>query len=162
MRPLLASILAVLAVGCSAPLDVPGPHAPLTVTRLRAEPFSFMYVSQLRQPERLVIRDQVAWVNAWASLWPLGAPIAAPPNVDFDHEMIVLVALGERPTGGYSILVDSAGTNDNGVTVWVGTSTPGPLCVTTQALTQPVDIARLPRVDAAVRFVGTSKVSDCR
>jgi len=159
---LFRSFLAVLALGCSAPLDAPGPHAPVTVTRLRAEPFSFMYVSQLRQPERLVIRDQVAWVNAWASLWPFGAPIAAPPNVDFDHEMIVLAALGERPTGGYSILVDSAGTNADGVTVWVGTSTPGTHCVTTQAFTQPVDIARLPRIDAPVRFVGTSKVVDCQ
>ena len=162
MRPLIAAFLALLAVGCSAPLDAPGPHAPLTVTRLSAEPFSFTYFSQIRQPERLVIRDQVAWVNAWASLWPFGAPIAAPPNVDFDHEMIVLVALGERPTGGYSILVDSAGTTADGVTVWVGTSAPGAHCVTTQAFTQPVDIAKLPRIDAPVRFVGTSKVSDCQ
>jgi hypothetical protein len=162
MRSLITAFLALLAVGCSAPLDAPGPHAPLTVTRLSAEPFSFTYFSQIRQPERLVIRDQVAWVNAWASLWPLGAPIAAPPNVDFDHEMIVLVALGERSTGGYSILVDSASTNADGVIVWVGTSSPGAHCVTTQAFTQPVDIAKLPRIDAPVRFVGTSKVSDCQ
>jgi len=162
MRRLIASLLALVTVGCSAPLAAPGPHAALTVTRLRAEPFSFTYVSQLRQPERLVIRDQVAWVNAWASLSPVGAPIAAPPNVDFGREMIVLVALGERPSGGYSILVDSAAANSDGVTVWVGTSSPGPHCGTTLALTQPVDIAKLPRIDAPVRFVGTSKVIDCQ
>lgn len=161
MRSLIAS-LAAFAIGCSAPLDAPGPHAPLTVTRLRAEPFSFTYFSQFRQPERLVIRDQVAWVKAWASLWPAFAPIPAPPNVDFDHEMIVFVALGERPTGGYSILVDSAGTDAGGVTVWVGTLRPGSHCFTTQSLTQPVDIARLPRIDAPLRFVDTSKVIDCQ
>lgn len=162
MRPLVVSLLGVLAVGCSAALDAPGPHASLMVTRLRSEPSSFTYFSQIRQAERLVIRDQVAWVNAWASLSPMGAPIAAPPNVDFDREMIVLVALGERSTGGYSILVDSAGTNADGVTVWVGTSSPGAHCVTTQAFTQPVDIARISRIDAPVRFVSTSKVSDCQ
>ena len=162
MRSLIASLFAGLVVGCSAPLEAPGPHTPVTVTRLRAEPFSFTYVSQLRQPEQLVIRDQVAWVNAWASLSPVGAPLVAPPNVDFEHEMIVLVALGERPTGGYSILVDSAGTDAQGVTVWVGTSAPGPHCVATQAFTQPVDIARLPRIDAPVRFVGTSNVMECQ
>jgi hypothetical protein len=162
MRPLIASLLAVFAVACSVPLDTSGPRAPVTVTRLSAGPFSFTYFSQLREPQRLVIRDQAAWVNAWASLWPLGAPIAAPPNVDFDHEMIVLVALGERPTGGYSILVDSAGSSVDGVTVWVGTSSPGARCVTTQAFTQPVDIARLPRVNAPVRFSGTSLVADCQ
>ena len=115
MRPLIASVLAALASACSAPLDTTGPHVPVTVTRLSAELLSFTYFSQLRQPEQLVIRDQAAWVNAWASLWPLGAPIAAPPNVDFNHEMIVLVALGERPTGGYSILVDSAASNADGL-----------------------------------------------
>jgi hypothetical protein len=160
MRPLIASLLAALAVGCSS-LDEPTAHAPLAVTRLRSEPFSFTFSSQLRQPERLVIRDQAAWVDAWASIWPAFAPIPAPPNVDFSREMIVFVALGQRPTGGYAILVDSAGTNAEGVTVWIGTTSPGAQCVNTQAFTQPVDIARLPRIDAPVRFVDVRTVSDC-
>lgn len=162
MRALIASLLAVLVAGCSSTLNAPATHTPLTVTRLRGEPFSFTYASQLRQPERLVIRDQAAWIDAWASLWPALAPIPAPPNVDFNREMIVFVALGERPTGGYSILVDSAAANAAGVTVWIGSSSPGPHCGTTQAFTQPVDIARLPRIDAAVHFVEMSLIIDCR
>ena len=161
MRPLIASLLAALASGCSSSLDAPPAHTPVTVTRLRTEPVSFTYFSQLRRSERLVIRDHEAWVDAWASIWPALAPIPAPPNVDFSREMIVLVALGERPTGGYSILVDSAGTDAAGVTVWVGTSTPGLHCVATQAFIQPVDIARLPRIEAPVRFVDASRVADC-
>lgn len=161
MRSLIASLCALLAVGCSSSLDGPSTHTPLTVTRLSSEPISFTDASQLRQPERLVIRDQAAWVAAWSSLWPAFAPIPAPPNVDFSREMIVFVALGERPTGGYSILVDSAAASARGVTVWIGTSSPGLHCVTTQAFTQPVDIARLPRTDATVRFAETSKVMDC-
>lgn len=161
MRSLIASLLAACALGCSAPLDAPPALTPVTVTRLRADPFSFAYVSQIRQSERLVIRDQTAWVAAWASLWPALAPIPAPPNVDFTREMIVFVALGERSTGGYSILVDSAGANAQGVTVWIGSTAPGARCVTTQAFTQPVDIARLPRVDAPVHFLETSRVADC-
>lgn len=161
MRSLTAWLCALLAVGCSSSLDEAAAHSPLAVTRLRSEPFSFTYVSQLRQPERLVIRDQAAWAAAWSSLWPAFAPIPAPPNVDFSREMIVFVALGERPTGGYTILVDSAAASATGVTVWIGTSSPGPHCVTTQAFTQPVDIARLARTDAAVRFSETSRVVDC-
>ena len=162
MRAFVISLLGLLAAGCSSPLDSPVAHTPLTVTRLRTEPFSFTYVSQLRQPERLVIRDHAAWVDGWASLWPAFAPIPAPPNVDFNSEMIVFVALGERPTGGYSIIVDSAGTTAQSVTVWIGTSAPGPHCSTTQAFTQPVDIARLPRIEAVVHFVETSRIADCQ
>jgi len=161
MRSLIASICALLAVGCSSSLDEAAGHTPLKVTRLSSDPISFLYASQLRQSERLVIRDQAAWVAAWSSLWPAFAPIPAPPNVDFSREMIVLVAMGERPTGGYTILVDSAAASASGVTVWIGTSSPGLHCVTTQAFTQPVDIARLPRIDAAVRFAETTKAVDC-
>ena len=161
MRSLIASVCALLAVGCSSSRDEASTRTPLTVTRLSSEPISVTYASQLRQPARLVIRDQAAWVSAWASLWPAFAPIPAPPNVDFSREMIVLVALGERPTGGYTILVDSAAVSGAGVTVWIGTSSPGRRCVTTQAFTQPVDIARLPRTDGAVRFAETSTVVDC-
>lgn len=161
MRRSAIALFAMLAAGCSSPLDAPVAHTPVTVTRLRSDAFSFTYFSQLRQPEQLVIRDQAAWVDAWASLWPAFAPIPAPPNVDFSSEMIVFVALGERPTGGYSIVVDSAGTSARGVTVWIGSSAPGPHCFTTQAFTQPVDIARLPRIDAPVHFVETSQINDC-
>lgn len=162
MRPFVVSLLALFAASCSSPFEAPVAHTPVTVTRLRSEPFSFTYFSQLRRPERLVIRDQATWVDAWASLWPTFAPIPAPPNVDFKNEMIVFVALGERSTGGYSIVVDSAGTNAQGVTVWIGTSSPGPQCFTTQAFTQPVDIARLPRIDAPVHFVETSRIAECQ
>lgn len=160
MQRLTLLLIAVLATGCSSSLDGPATRSPIAVTRLRSEPFSFTYYSGL-PAERLVIRDQTAWVAAWASMWPAFAPIPAPPNVDFSRDMIVVAALGARPTGGYSIFVDSAGIGATGLMVWIGTTTPGAHCVTTQAFTQPLDIARLPRVDAAVRFVDVPKVVDC-
>src|SRR2546423_848983 len=98
MRTILVSF-AVATLGCSAQLTPadrqPGP---VTVTRLRAEPYSFMYSSQVRNAERLVIRDVAAWHAAWASLFPANAPIPVPPNVDFAREMVVFVALGEHNT----------------------------------------------------------------
>src|SRR5689334_9625615 len=135
MRRLLVLLFALLAVSCSSSLEAPSEHTPITVTRLRAEAFSFSYFSELRQAERLVIRDHTAWMNAWASLWPALAPIPAPPNVDFKNEMIVFVALGERPSSGYSILVDSASGGHAGVTVWISTSMPGPRCGSATVLT---------------------------
>jgi protease stability complex PrcB-like protein len=94
-------------------------------------------------------------------MWPNGAPIPAPPQIDFSREMIAFVALGERATGGFTILVDSAATTSSGVVIWVGTVSPGSRCGTTQAFTQPVDIARLPRIDAAVHFVDVVSASSC-
>ena len=161
IRTILVTV-AVSTLGCSASLSNPEQqHSHVTVTRLRAEPYSFMYYSPLLKAERLVIRDDAAWHVAWASLYSNAVPMPAPPNVDFTQEMVVFVALGQRPTGGYSILVDSAATGASGLTVWVGTVSPGVRCGTSQALTQPVDIARIARIDAAVHFVDVPKVIDC-
>lgn len=160
-RALIITSLAVAAIACSA-TDSLEPGTPVAVTRLNSQPYPFLYYSQLRQPERLVVRDRAAWVAAWSSLWPDGAPIAAPPTVDFTKDMIVLTALGQRNSGGYSILIDSARATRNALIVFVGTTSPGPHCGATLALTQPVDIARLPRGDAAVSFVDVPSVTECR
>jgi hypothetical protein len=162
MRIVIIGLVGALAVGCSATIGAPDSGGtPLTVTRLRTDQFSFTYYSQLRQSQRLVIRDNSAWQAAWASLFPSGAPIAAPPNVDFSKEMVVLAALGERSTGGFGILVDSAKANASDATIWISTFAPGSRCVTTQAFTQPVDIAKVTRTAASVHFTDVSRVSDC-
>lgn len=122
-------------------------------------PFTFR--SSVGNAERLVIRDVEAWQAAWASLFPPLAPIPALPNVDFGKEMIVFAAMGSRPAGGFAISVDSAATSPSGLTIWVGRLSPGSHCVLTAALTAPVDIARLPRIDQPVHFVEVARVDDC-
>lgn len=149
------------ALGCSGSIGAPDRSATVAVTRLRSDPYSFLYVSGLRQPERVVIRDDATWRAAWSALWPGAGPSSAPPNVDFSREMIVLAALGERSSGGYSILVDSATTGASGLTIWISTISPGVRCARVAAFTQPVDIARMTRSDAAVHFVDVPRVSEC-
>ena len=134
----------------------------IAVTRLRTDPQSFMYFSQVRQPARLIVHDAAAWRGAWATLWPNGAPIPAPPEIDFTREMVVMAALGERPSSGYTILVDSATLSNKSLTIWIGTIRPGPHCGTATVLTQPVDVARLPRIDATVRFEEVPSIRDCQ
>ena len=156
---LTAGALAGLA--CSAALDGTSPTR-LQVTRLRSEPYSYTYISGLTQSERLVVRDNATWQAIWSKLWIGASPKPAPPTIDFFKEMLIVTALGARNTGGYTILVDSATRASDGITIWIRTISPGPKCGTTQALTQPVDLARLPRIDAAVRFTDTAVVADCR
>ena len=154
--------LAVASLACASAMEPVPTGTAFPVTRLSSRPGSFLYYSGLQQPERLVVRDQAAWITAWSSLWPNGVPIPALPAVDFSKDMIVIAALGGRNTGGYSIFVDSARAAASGLVVFVGTSSPGRHCITTQAFTQPVDIARVPRTEAAVAFVDVPRVEDCQ
>jgi len=156
-----SALLAILGlVGCSG-VVVPELGSPLTVTRFH-ETGAPLYNTAVDHSERLVIRDQNAWFSAWGSLLPPNASTNAPPAVDFTQEMLIFVALGRRPSGGYAISADSAKMTSAGVTVWVGTVSPGSRCSVTAALTAPVDIARMQRVDAPVNFVDVPKVLDCQ
>jgi hypothetical protein len=158
----VAALVAItlLLLACSGSISQSaGTRLPLT--RLSTGPSSLIYYSGIVQRERLVVRDDATWQTVWTSIWRGTTPTPALPNVDFANEMVIVAALGSRSTGGYSIVVDSAVMSSNGLTAWVGTSSPGPGCITTQAFTSPVDIARVQRFDAQVSFVDVPRVVQC-
>jgi hypothetical protein len=131
------------------------------VVRLRAEPYSLAYYSAMQESQRLVVRDADTWSSVWAGIVGSQSPAPAPPAIDFSKEMVVVASLGARPSGGYSILVQAATMTDDGLYVQVRTISPGRNCAVTAALTQPVDVARLPATDRAVHFVEDPIVKDC-
>ncbi len=163
-----AAVAGVVACGPAAEVSQPEDRAPTTaatepvpVTRLRTEPVSFMGTSGLRTAQRTVIGDETAWRAAWSVLWTGAVPVPTLPLVDFAREVIVLVALGERPTGGYQIFVDSATTGVGGTVVYVRTVSPGARCGRFQVLTQPVDLARLHRMQGPLTFRDRAVVMEC-
>lgn len=119
-----------------------------------------MQTSGYTEPAELVLRDAGGAVDAWNTMYS-GVAGNPPPAVDFARDMIVVVALGQRSTGGFTIRVDSVSTSGGGATVHYTVTTPGPSCMTTQMMTSPVDVVRVPRVEGDVRFDRRVIVQDC-
>jgi hypothetical protein len=164
MRYSAFPLLVAGALGIAACSQAAAPRdsgAAVDVTRLRPEPYSLTYFSGLDEPQRTVVRDEVAWRAAWAAIWRRHSPEPPLPPVDFEREMLVIAALGSRPSTGYGILVDSAFAEGEGLLVQIRTVAPGVRCGTGGALTQPVDVARVPRTDGAVRFRDQPQVHEC-
>jgi PrcB C-terminal len=91
------------------------------------------------EARRLVIRD----ANAWAAFWSeLGA--GDRPDVDFTQNVVIVAAAGQRRSGGHEIAVDRVNQADGQLTIEVLETTPGPNCLTTGAVTQPVDVVVVP------------------
>jgi hypothetical protein len=83
------------------------------------------------------------------------------PAIDFNREMVVAAALGTRNSAGYDVLLTEASEVSGRITVRVLELSPGSSCATAAVLTQPVDLATLPRTAEPVEFVATSKVREC-
>jgi PrcB C-terminal len=109
------------------------------------------------EARRLIIRD----ANAWAAFWSeLG--VGDRPAVDFTRDMVVAVAAGQRPTGGYEIAVDRVRQVNGELTVEVVETTPGPNCITAASPTQPVDVVVIPALTArSWSFVERKEVRGC-
>jgi protease stability complex PrcB-like protein len=110
------------------------------------------------ESRRLVIRDANSWAEFWSELGT-----GDRPDVDFTKAVVVAVAAGQRPSGGYEIAVDHVTQAEGELTVQVVEITPGPNCMSTSSLTQPVDVVVVPVVaPRSWSFVERKEVRGCR
>lgn len=144
----------------------PAPARPDT-TRSVSDPSQPSFTRVLTQkasgfdePAELAIRDRAALESAWARLFNQvqGNPA---PAVDFTRETVILVALGRRSSGGYGVHVDAVTRSGDGAVVRYTATSPAPDCMTTQALTSPVEVIRAPRIGGTVRFERRDAVQRC-
>jgi hypothetical protein len=155
-----SAILCLFAAACS---EANAPQInlgnPVPFERLRAEPYSFTYYSGMDTPERIVVRDAVTWKSVWDQINSRGSSVPL-PAVNFSREMVVVAAMGSHGTGGFSILVEGAGESGGRINVAIHSDSPYN-CLTTEAFTQPVDIARLARSDEPINFVERATITNC-
>jgi hypothetical protein len=110
------------------------------------------------ESRRLIIRDANAWAQFWSELG-----VGDRPAVDFTHNVVIAVAAGQRPTGGYEIAIAGVREQNGELTVEVLETSPGPNCMTTMSLSQPADVITVPAVDArSWSFLERKEVRGCR
>jgi hypothetical protein len=112
----------------------------------------------ISESRRLVIRDANAWAGFWAELG-----VGERPAVDFTKDLVLAVAAGQRSTGGYEIEIERVTQTGGALAVEVQETSPGPNCVTTSALTQPVDVVLVPAAGVqSWSFTERKEVQGCR
>ena len=127
----------------------------------QAETLAKLSNSGITARERLVIRDATEWPAMWSRIHGAETP---PPDVvqpDFNSEMAVVAAMGEKTSGGFDIVIDSVTQHERGSIVYVTERSPGSGCMTTGALTQPVHAVRAPKTDGTIWWRERSVVDNC-
>lgn len=103
---------------------------------------------------RLVIKTREEFNDFWKQFTapiPPSNGIPPPPEIDFSKEMVVVSAMGFRPSSGYWTVIDGACEVDDQVEVFVS-SIEEPCGVNFGVVTYPADAVRLPRTDLPVVF----------
>jgi hypothetical protein len=121
----------------------------------------FAQYSGIRDSQRVVIRDSAAWQRYWADINRPFFPSPAIPTVDFSREIVLLAAMGTRPSGGFIIRIDSATVDSARLVVQVTQIVPGKGCAVPAVVTQPVDMVRIPNTSLPVAFAERVERIDC-
>ena len=135
--------------------EMTGPSLPLRFGGTRPFPRPWVHSFKTDKPFRLVIKSRDEFGEFWKRLLapiPPGQWTPALPEIDFTKEMIVVSAMGAKPSSGYWTIIDGACEVDGQIEVFI-TNVDGMSCGATLAVvTYPADAVRIPRSDLPVAF----------
>jgi PrcB C-terminal len=169
---LLISVLTHQVLRASQESTEQGTPVPITPLRpkISGQRVPFMTICGIWDQLRLVVRDREAWVDVWKRIHavdPYRRQYAEPPllpEIDFSREMVVVAAMGQRPSSAYAIVIDSAYAYERNyrLEIVVRSVENRKRCGAFTVMTAPVDIVRLPKTDRSVIFRETEVVPDCK
>ena len=117
--------------------------------------------SAIESARQTVIGDKAAFAALWAEHSAHQNPVPVPPAVDFTMDSVVAVFAGNQPTGGHALALTSLEKTASGWALKLSLVAPGPDCMTTQAITQPWMMVRIPGHDLPVNIHITPVQRDC-
>lgn len=136
-------------------------HDVMSIARLRPDAPNFTNSSGIDAAGQFVGRNAADWTALWQRVHSRRRPTPPLPEVDFEREMMVVVAAGQHRTGGHSIRIDRAWREGAKTIIVVHEEAPGPGCIVASAITSAVDIARLPVAPEPIEFRVESEIRDC-
>ena len=163
-----AGLRALIALGAIIPACSPrvtGPCPPeMPTNNALARPDGFpMYYSALNESRRGAITSADQWQAFWSDVTANRSPVLAPPAVDFHENMVLIAALGARPSGGYLVFIDEVIRDDVALLeVRVREWSPGKTCVVPAVLTSPVDAVLVTKNGNSLSFIEDQRVHECK
>ena len=153
---------APLQEGVSGPADFEPPPGATRLADADLETLFASSISGLTSPQRLLVESESAWGDVWSRLTATTTNPDPAPEVDFSTHSVLVLGMGSRPTGGYSIAIEAPYVTDDALYVPVEQRHPAPACFTTQAVTRPAVAVSLPRQSGKeLIFIDVTTTHDC-
>lgn len=119
-------------------------------------PFVHGSLSQIHQPQQVVVRNPAEWQQ----LWSQHQPGSAPPPVNFACHNVYAVFMGSRPTGGFEVHPSLRLHSNLLPELCYSTISPGEKCIVTMAATAPFRMWLGPKLNA-VSWLGSQRINEC-
>lgn len=146
MKALLIGLI-ILVIACFPSPTGQSIVSPQDSTRHIQAPTSTGLPAGFRQ----VVRTRELWDSLWTLLVKDRTdPEPDPPSIDFTRDQLLVAGMGRFANGGFSIRIDSVLAHQQGLMVYVRSEYG---CLSTDVVSAPVDIVRVPKRFATVRFV---------
>jgi hypothetical protein len=142
------------------PLECPTRQLPL-VRFTDGVSSHFRFMSGIRHEQSVAIRSRRSWRAQWHRVSGRRRDPVPTPSIDFEREMVLMVAMGPRRSGGYSVTIEKVLERPTDVQAIVRYMLPGPRCGAIAAITSPVDIVRVPASTKPVNWVVLRQATQC-
>ncbi|HVO33564.1 MAG TPA: protease complex subunit PrcB family protein [Elusimicrobiota bacterium] len=104
--------------------------------------------SPIKEARKVVIRNSTAWRSLWAEMGQT-SPL---PAMNFEDYVVVAVFAGEKPTAGFSVVIDLPKEDPNDMTVYYHVIEPAPESSPEPTLTHPWALRAVPRVSKHIHI----------
>lgn len=118
--------------------------------------------SAIETPRNRIVKDKADFAMLWLEHTAHETPPPVPPDVDFSESTVAAVFAGNQSTGGYSLTLTGLDKTPGGWEVRLSLVTPGPDCMTTQVITQPWAMVRVPGHDQPINIQISPTRSSCK
>jgi hypothetical protein len=125
----------------------------IAIVALAEDPrYSFLALaSGLPHATRLIIRDEKEWDDLWEYVTRSGSPGTARPNIDFQHEQVLVAALGPQQAG-HDIKITGARVHGDTLYADVTSRAGIPLACLTDEINSPLAVVVVERTRGPVLF----------
>lgn len=152
MKKLYFLVLFLVLASCSSENEANTPPQTVTPTLIASGSLYGSGSENIAQ-QNIVVTNQADWnalINQMDSLNNTSSSFTE-LNIDFDNYQLLLAFDQVRPTGGFSIAINSIFETSNTIEATVNVTGPGPIA--TMVITQPFYIVKIPKSTKPVVFL---------
>lgn len=113
---------------------------------------AYGYQTGIAGPARMVVRTAEEWHAVWVRHNSRTLPTPPVPKIDFTREMVLGVALGQRPTAGFGVRIVEVRHEGGQLRVDARETRPPTGAIVPQVISQPYEFVKVPRFDGEVVF----------